>query len=651
MTEINYVSEIQEVISSGRALNVLVVDNSNMVRTAIREILELGNIQVSEACNGKEALEIINSNTPDLVLLDVVTPALDGIEVLKIVRQSYSKLQLPVVLVTSKDSSCEIVRALDLGANDYVTKPVDFDVLWARISNQLMQKQAAEYLRSAQISLESQISQRTSELKNSNQQLKKEVEVRMLAENELQKQANFDSLTGLPNRSLATDRLNQTLVKAKRRDLKPCLAFLDLDNFKYVNDTFGHAAGDELLKEVARRLSDCARESDTVSRLGGDEFLLILDDEHTVEHDKREVGVRHIGDRIIESFAKPFFIDGIELTVTPSLGFAIYPQDGDDSDTLMRHADTAMYRSKQEGKNAYCFYTPDMTAKAKMRMDVESQLQYAMERNEFSIHYQPIIDVKSGEIIKAEALLRWDCEKLGSISPEYFIPIAEETGLIAHIGSWVIQSACSQVKKWRDAGWKDIGVTVNVSAYQFQMNTDLIMTLEDALKNNALAADAIHLELTENILMTDASNVSETMKQLQQMGVKLLINDFGSGLSSLSILQKYHFDGIKINRCFIENMLSCEEDKKLVKAVIAMTKGLGMCVVCEGVENKDQFDFLANEKCEYMQGYYFSKPVLAEELILLNATFYNNIPVKNKPRKVVHDPVPKNVINVNRGAQ
>ena len=647
MTEINYVPEIQEVISSGRVLNVLVVDNSNMVRTAIREILELGNIQVSEACNGKEALEIINSNTPDLVLLDVVMPTLDGIEVLKIVRQSYSKLQLPVVLVTSQNSSYEIVRALDLGANDYVTKPIDFDVLWARISNQLMQKQAAEYLRSAQVSLESQIVQRTSELKSSNQQLKKEVEIRMLAENELQKQANFDSLTGLPNRSLATDRLNQTLVKAKRRDLKPCLAFLDLDNFKYVNDTFGHAAGDELLKEVARRLTDCARESDTVSRLGGDEFLLILDDEHTVEHDKREIGVRHIGDRIIESFSKPFFIDGIELTVTPSLGFAIYPQDGDDSDTLMRHADTAMYRSKQEGKNAYCFYTPDMTAKAKMRMDVESQLQYAMERNEFSISYQPIIDVKSGEIIKAEALLRWDCEELGSISPEYFIPIVEETGLIAHIGSWVIQSACLQVKKWRDAGWKDISVTVNVSAYQFQMNTDLIMILENSLKENSLEADAIQLELTESILMNDASNIAETMKHLQQMGIKLLINGFGSGLASLSVLQKYHFDSIKINRSFIENMLSCDEDKSLVKAVIALTKGLGMKVVCEGVETQDQFDFLVSEKCEYMQGYHFSKPVLPEELILLNTALHENISVKSQTLAINQSAVLGHVVNVN----
>ena len=631
MTDINYVPEIQEVISSGRVLNVLVVDDSKIVRTAIREILELGNIQVTEACDGETALDVIANNLPDLVLLDVVMPGIDGIEVLKTIRESHSKLQLPVILVTSKESSYEIVQALDLGANDYVTKPIDFDVLWARLSNQLMQKQAAEYLRSAQASLENQIIQRTSELSNSNQQLKKEVEDRVLAENELQKQANFDSLTELPNRSLATDRLDQTLVKAKRRNLKPCLAFLDLDNFKYINDTFGHAAGDELLKEVANRLTDCARESDTVARLGGDEFLLILDDENTVKNEKREIGIRHIGERIIDSFAKPFMIDGNELNVTPSLGFAVYPKDGEDGDSLMRHADVAMYRSKQEGKNAYCFYSSEMSAKAKMRMDVESHLQYALERNEFSINYQPIIDVSSGEIIKAEAILSWDCKELGSITSDYFIPIAEETGLIVTIGTWIIQSACQQVKKWRKAGWDDVCINVNISAYHFQSDTGLIAILEDALKTNNLAADAIQLELTGDILMTDLSDIDVTMKQLEHMGIKLLINDLGTGLASLSMLQRYNFESIKIHRRYIDNMLLSKSDARLVKAVIAMAKGLGMTVISEGVETKEQFDFLVNEQCEYVQGYYFSKAVSPDECILLGNAVNEDVSDSGEP--------------------
>ncbi len=617
MTDIKVATEIQEVISSGRSLNVLIVDDSKVIRSAIREILELGNIQVTEASNGKDALELVYNNVPDLVLLDVVMPGMDGISVLKTLRKSYSKLQLPVILVTSLGSSSEIVQALDFGANDYVTKPVDFDVLWARVSNQLMQKQTAEYLRLAQNNLEKQIKQRTAELNTSNQQLKKEIEVRLLAEGQLQKQASYDELTGLPNRSLAKDRLYQTILKSKRHHLQPCLAFLDLDNFKYINDTFGHAAGDELLREASRRLTECARESDTVARLGGDEFLLILEDDRTDREQQRETGIRHIGERIIESFLKPFVIEGRELNVTASLGFAIYPKDGDDSNKLMRHADVAMYRSKNEGKNTFCFYSPEMSANAIMRMNVESELRQAIENKEFTLHYQPIVDSKTGHIVKAEALLRWDCEKLGMITPDYFIPIAEDTGLIVPIGEWVIKNACKQVKQWRDNGWNNICVTVNVSARQFQSNSSLVETIKLSLHKNDLPSDAIQLELTEGVLMKETDSSIETMAQIEKMGIKLLIDDFGTGYASLSYLQRYNFDSIKIDRSYISNILISEQDKKLVKAVIAMAKSLGMSVVSEGVESKGQLDFLIKEDCEFIQGYYFSKPVPSAEFYKL----------------------------------
>jgi len=613
MTDINAASEIQEVISSGRILNVLIVDDSKVIRSAIREILELGNIQVTEASNGKDALELVYNNVPDLVLLDVVMPGMDGISVLKTLRKSYSKLQLPIILVTSLGSSSEIVQALDFGANDYATKPIDFDVLWARVSNQLMQKQTAEYLRLAQNNLEKQIKQRTVELNTSNQQLKKEIEVRLLAEGQLQKQANYDELTGLPNRSLATDRLYQTILKSKRHNLQPCLAFLDLDNFKYINDTFGHAAGDELLREASRRLTECARESDTVARLGGDEFLLILEDDRTDKTQQRETGIRHIGERIIESFSKPFVIEGHELNVTASLGFAIYPKDGDDSNTLMRHADVAMYRSKNEGKNTFCFYSPEMSAKAIMRMNVERELRQAIVKKEFSLHYQPIVDSKSERIVKAEALLRWDCENLGMITPDYFIPIAEETGLIISIGEWVIKTACKQVKQWRDSGWNDICVTINVSARQFQTDSGLVKNIKRSLKENDLTSDAIQLELTEGVLMKETDRSTTNMAEIEEMGIKLLLDDFGTGYASLSYLQRYNFDSIKIDRSYISNIFLSRQDEKLVKAVIAMAKSLDMSVVSEGVENKGQLDFLINENCEFIQGYYYSKPVPSAE--------------------------------------
>ena len=617
MFNMNYEPEIQEVVLSGKSLNVLIVDDSNVIRTAIKEILEIGSLQVTEACDGKEALESIYNNLPDLVLLDAVMPKLDGISVLKALRKSYSKIELPIILIASQGTPREMVRALDLGANDYVTKPIDFDVLWARLTNQLMQKQAAEFLRSAQHSLEKQIKQRTAELKASNQQLEKEIKVRLLAEDKLQKQASYDELTGLPNRSLAADRLQQTLVKAKRHKLKPCVAFLDLDNFKYINDTFGHAAGDDLLREAARRLTSCARGSDTVARLGGDEFLLILDNDSNTKGHQPESGVRHVAERIIESFAKPFVIEGQELNITPSIGFAIYPKDGEDSNKLMRHADAAMYRSKNAGKNTYCFYSPEMTVQAKLRMKVEGQLRHALQRNELSIHYQPIVNSKSGEIVKAEALLRWDCDELGMITPGYFIPIAEETGMILPIGDWVIKQACKQVKNWRNLGWSNICVTINVSARQFQSDSSLLETVLETLKQNNLPSDAIQLELTEGILLEETSDSAEMMKQIENTGIKLLIDDFGTGYASLSYLQRYNFDSLKIDRSYTNNVLSSKQGAKLVKAVIAMANSLGMSVVSEGVETKAQQDFFLDANCEFMQGYYFSKAVSADEFATL----------------------------------
>ncbi|MBL4712369.1 MAG: EAL domain-containing protein [Gammaproteobacteria bacterium] len=617
MRKMSYESEIQEVISSGKILNVLIVDDSNVIRCAIREILEIGNIQVTEASDGEEALKSVRKNVPDLVLLDVVMPEINGITVLKKLRKSYSKLQLPIVMVTSRDSAQEVVQALDYGANDYITKPIDFDILWARLSNQLMQKQAAEFLRLAKIRLEKQIKQRTEELKLTNLQLEKEIEVRTVAESELQKQASYDGLTGLPNRSLASDRLTQTLVKAKRHTLNPCLAFIDLDNFKYVNDTFGHSAGDDLLREAARRLLECARGSDTVARLGGDEFLLILDDDDNLKTSDHEIAVRHVAERILESFSKPFNINGQDITITPSLGFSVYPKDGEDEDTLMRHADAAMYRSKNEGKNTYCFYSPEMTVKAKLRVNVETQLRHALERKELSLHYQPIIDAETGKIIKAEALLRWNSKELGMIMPDYFIPIAEETGLILPIGDWVITSVCKQLKEWRNLGWDDLCITVNVSARQLHADSSLIDTLTQSLKNSGLPTNAIQFELKEGVFLEDTSHLNTMIQTLENKGIKLHMDDFGSGYASLSCIKRHSFDSIKIDCNIIMNLVDDIKNKKFVTATIAMAKSLGIHVISKGVETKKQLQFLQNVQCELIQGNYFSKPVTSDQFIKL----------------------------------
>ena len=613
MLDRNFEPELQEYTAAGKSLRVLVVDDSKVIRTAIRERLELGNLEVIEASSGDEALSLVEKQVPDLVLLDVVMPGLDGMAVMKILRGSYSKYQLPIIPVTCRDSTSEIVRALDYGANDYVTKPIDFDLLWARLSNQLMQKQAAEYLRFAQASLEKQISQRTAELNSSNQKLKRVIQERLLAEDRLQRQANYDGLTGLPNRSLSRDRLGQTVAKAKRQNQSPCVAFLDLDNFKNVNDTLGHAAGDDLLKEAAKRLSACARKSDTVARLGGDEFLIILEDSDEQTRNSRELDLQRVAERILESFSRPFVLEGNEINVSPSIGFAIYPRDGEDGDELMRNADAAMYRAKNEGKNTYCIYSPEMTAKAKMRMHVESQLRLALKRNELSLHYQPIVDVYTGEIIQAEALLRWQNCELGMISPDYFINVAEDTGLIVPIGDWVIREACGQLRTWRESGKKDICVTVNVSARQIQSNAELSKTIRSALETNGLPADALHLEFKEGILMQETSTTIETLRELEGLGVKMIIDDFGTGYASLSRLQRYRFDSVKIDRSCIRKASDNIQDAMLVKAIAAMADCLGMSIVSKGVESSRQLGSLLDVNCRYAQGFYFSKPLPVEE--------------------------------------
>ncbi len=609
--------EIQDYITDKQTMNVLVVDDSKTIRRAITDRLRLGGLGATEACDGKDALEKVYKKVPDLVLLDVVMPGLDGWAVLKILRSSYSKLELPIILVTSRTSTTELVKALDMGANDYVTKPIDFDILWARLSNQLMQKQAAEYLSTARLELESEVKARTQELHESHESLKLEMQKKLVIEEKLKRQANFDGLTGLPNRSLAKDRLSQTLAKAKRQNLKPSVVFIDLDNFKYVNDTLGHAAGDDLLKEAATRLLACTRESDTVARLGGDEFLLILDDIDNRSVNPREIDLKLVGERIIKEYAKPFFLEGQEVNISPSIGFAVFPKDGDDDETLMRNADAAMYRSKNQGKNTFCFYSPEMTEKAKTRIKVESNLRHALESEEFSLVYQPIVDAKSGMIMKAEVLLRWTSGNLGVITPDVFIPVAEETGVIVEIGAWVIQTACSQVKEWRKNGWETMSVTVNVSARQFHDDSNLFDIVEMALKDNNLEADALQLELTEGILMHENDHTKEIMQSFEKLGIKLLIDDFGTGYASLSYLQKYNFDTLKIDYSYIKNILTNEHDAKLVRAIIAMANSLGLNVVSEGVETREQLEFVLNADGKYVQGYYFSPPVPAQAFEVL----------------------------------
>ena len=613
MIDKSFEPELYEYITAGQVPQVLVVDDSNTVRSAIRDRLELGKLEVREASSGEQALQLIEQKLPDLVLLDQIMPGLGGPAVLNILRESYSKSELPIIPVTCKDAPSEIVQALNSGANDYITKPIDFDVMWARLCNQLMQKKAAEYLRHAQDSLEQQIRQRTAELSSSNQKLRRVIQEKLLTEDRLQRQANYDALTGLPNRNLAKDRLGQSLAMARRRKLNPCVAFIDLDNFKAVNDTLGHAAGDELLSEAARRLSACARRSDTVARLGGDEFLLILEDSDEQARESRQRDLKCVGDRIIERFSRPFLLDGNKVTVSPSIGFAIYPSDGKDGDELMRHADAAMYRAKNQGKNTCCFYTPEMSASEKMKSTVESKLRLALEKDKLPIVYQPIVDVISGETVKVAASLDCRNQDMGAVSMEYLAKVADDTGLIVPIGDWVIKTVCRQIRVWRETHIDDICVTTRVTACQLQTDPKFSEKVIDALMANRLPVDALQLEFTEAVLMHESPPITKNLTELEQHGVRMIIEDFGTGDTGISRLMRYRLDSVKIGRGYWDVGNDGERVSKIGKAIIKLANNLGISVVAQGVNTSEDLENIYGKNCRYAQGDYFAKALPARE--------------------------------------
>jgi diguanylate cyclase (GGDEF)-like protein len=424
----------------------------------------------------------------------------------------------------------------------------------------------------------------------------------------IRQHAYFDTLTSLPNRFLSLDRLSQMLQDAERNDAKTAVLFLDLDDFKKVNDSLGHEVGDKLLIEAANRLNIAVRKQDTVGRLGGDEFIVLL---RTLSHDQDALD---IAEHLLSVFREPFNIDGRELLLTLSIGIAMYPENGTSASDLLRNADTAMYQAKEMGRNSFSFYTKEMNIIMLRRFEIEEQMNGALERNEFEVYYQPQFDVKSGEIIGAEALLRWRNPVLGNITPDEFIPIAEHTGLIAPIGEFVIKQALHFLRTWRDKNQKDYTIAVNISPRQFR-DKNLVKYIKASLLEANIEAAGLEFEITEGVLMIGKSYIDAVLCELLDLGVKLSMDDFGTGYSSLSYLRQYSFDVLKIDRSFINGITINKQDFDLVKATIALAHSLGLTVVAEGVELKEQMTVLEELACDYVQGYYFSKPVTAGELV------------------------------------
>ncbi|RZI41182.1 EAL domain-containing protein [Herbaspirillum sp. HC18] len=547
--------------------DILVVDDTPADCHFVAAILAAQGYRVRSAHNGRQALEEIDTAAPDLILLDINMPDMDGFELCRQIKQSVQHTTIPVIFISVFDDTDIKVSAFNCGGIDYINKPFRVAEIKARIHAHLQLKRAHDRLGF---------------------------------------QAGHDPLTGLPNRSLLNDRLHQAISFAERYGGQVAVAYIDLDKFKFVNDRFGHKAGDQLLVEAAYRLQACVRDSDTIARIGGDEFVMVFYDQAS------ENAAAHVMQRVLDSISEPIMLEGCAVTPSCSIGFACYPQDGRDVDTLLRNADTAMYRAKELGRNNFQFYTSELNSRVNARMSMEKSLRSALDRNEFVLHYQPRIDLRSGRVAGLEALIRWRHPELGLLPPLQFIPVAEEAGLIEQIGEWVVHAACVQFTEWQRQGVAQIPIAVNVSGHQF-FKPGFAQAIATILDRTGVPPSCIELDLKESVLMHDPGESLLVLTELKQIGVGLSIDDFGTGFSNLGFLKRFPVDRIKLDPSFVSEVQRHPDDLAVADAVIAMAHRLRLKVAVEGVESGSQLALLAARGCDEMQGDYFS-PALPVDL-------------------------------------
>ncbi|WP_342616787.1 EAL domain-containing protein [Rhodoferax sp. GW822-FHT02A01] len=485
------------------------------------------------------------------------------------------------------------------------------------------------------------------EMFEQNRNLSKDLEARRAAESQVVRLSNFDELTGLPNRNLLDDRVNQAVAVARRQQRRFLVLVVGLDHFMSINDSLGHAAGNEMLKIVSTRLSSCTRGSDTVARLGNDEFALVLLDSSEAEAQVQQkladadayasdpylVEILH---RVLKTVSEPVMLAGRELQVTCSIGVSLFPQNGKECGALLHAASTAMNSAKRLGRNTFQFYTTELGARIEAQLAVQGQLRLAVERSEFVLHYQPQVDLRSGKVIGVEALVRWNHPELGLVPPSQFIALAEETGLIVPIGSWVIRTACEQCKIWREAGHGLLRVAVNLSVRQFEQ-LDLVEYITSILAQTGVEPQLLEIELTESLLMTDVERAKDVLWRLKALGLQMSIDDFGTGYSSLAYLTQFPIDFLKIDQSFVRN-IGANNNAAIVKAIISMAHSLGMRVIAEGVETEAQCEFLRLNMCDEIQGYLFSKPLDArqiEDMVILDRRLPPELLHFEKPKRTV----------------
>jgi diguanylate cyclase (GGDEF)-like protein/PAS domain S-box-containing protein len=421
--------------------------------------------------------------------------------------------------------------------------------------------------------------------------------------------ANHDDLTGLPNRNLLNDRIALALAQARRGGRPLAVLFLDLDGFKFINDSFGHTTGDALLKVVAERLHKAVREGDTVARLGGDEFVVMLPDADSE-------AAAQVAAHLIAALARPLPVDDRKLHVSTSIGVSVFPKDGHSGEMLLKHADVAMYRAKELGRNGYQFYTEEMSQLTDERVELEAAMRHALDNGEFELHYQPQLEIRSGRISGMEALIRWRHPRLGLVSPARFIPLAEDNGLIVPIGEWALRTACAQLKTWHDQGHAGLSVAVNFSARQLHQQ-DVLQRVRQILTETRLPPQYLEMELTETAILQNSSAVIQTLRELKAIGVALAMDDFGTGYSSLSYLNRFPIDIIKVDQSFTLDLIESPDAASITRAIIAMAQSLDIRTVAEGVESEAQLRFLRNAGCDSIQGHYFSRALSAKEMGVL----------------------------------
>ena len=687
---------------------VLVVDDDAGGRRLTRATLKKAGFDVTEAEDGQQALDAMRAALPDLVLMDVSMPVMDGFTACAELRKLPGGGRIPVVMMTGLDDVQSIERAFEVGATDFITKPINWPILAHRVRymlrassaiNDLNQNQRrlsnaqrigemgdwvwdvrqdrivpseqawrifghdaqdtslqgdgflatvhpedADRVRQAceraiangdAFAIEHRIVQSDGAMRHVHQQVEvieydssggalqlagavHDITRRKDTEEQIRRLAYFDTLTGLPNRLLFTEQLHKGLADAERQGQQLAVLFVDLDHFKRVNDTLGHSAGDELLRVVSARLAQSVRPLDSISRgsgerdrnsiarLGGDEFIIMLSDLHGA------VDAAAVARRLVAALTEPVTIQCTELYVSASVGIAMYPYDGTDIDTLLMNADTAMYRAKEAGRGGFQFYDRSMNARALERLVMETMLRRALERSEFVLHYQPRISLATGQIVGAEALIRWQHPERGLVSPREFITLAEETSLVIPIGEWALDEVCRQSAAWHAGGLTAVPVAVNLASTHLRERNlpDLVSRM---LAQHGVPAGCLEIEVTESVLIADPELSLDTARRLNELGVRLSIDDFGTGYSSLSYLKRLPISALKIDQSFVRDLATDPDDAAIITAIIAMAHTLKLKVIAEGVETEAQRVFLKNNGCDEFQGYLMSRPVEASE--------------------------------------